>query len=276
MSSAGSGALEPPTTEESRLRRFLIIGTAAAVLAGAAVAYAATLNKYTASVAASPAKPGTAAKPVSVGVTEKLGAANATSGKVAAPLVEIKTTIYGLISNAKKFPSCSSTKIDTGPAFGGNCPKGSEVATGSVNALLGGPALDPTKTISCKPGLEVFNGGGGKLWFFFTATSPTQCAGLTTGRTAPYEGTVKQSGKNLVIDVPLPPDVSTMVAGTANFYGSLINETLAFKKASYKGSPLLASVGCKGGKRPFSVAFTAVATSSSPRVTQTVSGTGKC
>jgi hypothetical protein len=276
MSSAGSGALEPPTTEESRLRRFLIIGTAVAVLAGAAVAYAATLNKYTASVSVTPTAAGTPAKPVSVGFTEKLGAANATSGKVAAVLVNIKTTIYGLITNASKFPTCSSAKILTPPKYDGNCPKGSEVATGAVNAEIGGPTLDPTKAISCKPGLDVWNGGGGKAWYFFTAKSPTQCGGLTTGQTAPYPGTMKRVGKNLVLNVPLPPDVSTKVANHANLYGSLSGETLVIKKSSYKGKPLFASVGCKGGKRPFSVSFTAVPAAGAAGVTQTVTGSGKC
>jgi len=258
------------------LRRFLIIGTALAVLAGAAVAYAATLNKYSAKLSLTSTKPGSKAKPVAVGLTENLGAANATSSKVAAPLVELDTTIYGLVSNANKFPVCSLATILKPPKYDGNCPKAAEVATGSVSALLGDPTLNPANRISCKPGLDIWNAGGGKLWFFFTAASATQCAGLTTGATAPYPGTVKQSGKNLVIDVPLPPDVSTKVANHANFYGSLINEKVTYKKATYKGHPLFASVGCKGSKRPFSVAFTAVATSSSPKVKQTVSGSAKC
>jgi hypothetical protein len=258
------------------LRRFLIIGTAIAVLAGAAVAYAAALNKYTASVSVSPTAAGSKAKPVSVGFTEKLGASNLTAGKVAAVLVNIKTTIYGLTTNASKFPTCSSAKILTPPKYDGNCPKGAEIATGSVHALLGTPTLAQSTATPCNPGLDVWNGGGGKAWYFFTAKSATQCSGLTTGQTAPYPGTVKQSGKNLVLNVPLPPDVSTRVANHTGVYGSLISETLVIKKATYKGKPLFASVGCQGGKRPFSVAFTAVASATSPKVTQTVSGSGKC
>ena len=258
------------------MRRFLIIGTAVAVLAGAAVAYAATLNNYTATVTVSPTAAGTPAKPVSVGFTEKLGAANVTSGKVANVLVNIKTTIYGLITNASKFPTCSSAKILTPPKYDGNCPAGSEVATGSVHAEIGGPTLASSSAIACDPGLDVWNGGGGKAWYFFTAKSATQCGGLTTGQTAPYPGTMKVSGKNLILNVPLPPDVSTKVANHANLYGSLTSETIVLKKATYKGKPLFASVGCKGGKRPFSVAFTAVTAAGAAGVTQTVSGSGKC
>ena len=61
----------------------------------------------------------------------------------------------------------------------------------------------------------MFNAGQGKLWFFFTTHSALQCAGLTTGATAPYPGTVTQQGKYEVTDVPLPPDVSTKVANHA-------------------------------------------------------------
>ena len=64
------------------MRRKLIIGTAlAAVLAVASVAYAATLNNYTATISFSTSKPGTKAKPLPLSYTETLTAANATSGK---------------------------------------------------------------------------------------------------------------------------------------------------------------------------------------------------
>jgi hypothetical protein len=253
------------------------MGTAVAVLAGAAIAYAASpLNKYGASVSPTSTKPGTPAKPVALGLTETLTAKNVDPTKNAAVLVNLKTTIYGLISNASKFPTCSSAKILTPPKYDGNCPAAAKVATGSVNALIGGPSLaPPPASFTCNPGLDVWNAGGGKVWFFFTAHVP-QCGPLTTGGTAPFQGTVKRSGKNLVINVPLPPDVSTMVDGHANLYGSLIKETLVFKKSTYKGKPLFASIGCKGKKRPFSVAFTAVASASSPGVTQTITGSTKC
>ncbi len=256
------------------MRRFLIIGTAIAVLAGAAVAYAATLNNYTASVSVSPSGVGTPAK--AVGFTEKLTAANATSGKVAAVLVDIKTTIYGLVTNANKFPTCTSAKILTAPKFDGNCPKGAEIATGSVHAFIGGPTLSQSGATACDPGLDVWNAGGGKAWYFFTAKSAQQCGGLTTGQTAPYPGTMKVVGKNLVLNVPLPPDVSTKVANHTGLYGSLVSESISLKKTSYKGKPLIASVACKGSKRPYSVAFTAVPGAGSAGVTQTVTASGKC
>ncbi|HTX44774.1 MAG TPA: hypothetical protein VMD48_00670 [Solirubrobacteraceae bacterium] len=262
------------------MRRKLIIGTAlVAVLALAGVAYAATLNTYTAKLTFTASKPGTAAKPVGLGYTEDLAAANsAGSSKVAAPLIDIKTTIYGLKSNLKDFPTCSSAKIETPPKYNLNCPKGSEIATGTVNAKIGGPTLAAPGT-ACNPDLAIYNGGGGTEWYFFTTPNATACAGLTTGATAPYPGKVSQSGKNLVINVPLPPDVSTKVANHTNLYGSLIKETVktALLTTKVHGKTVYSqeSVACMGSKRPYSVAFTAT-NGSGVTQTVTVKGSAKC
>jgi hypothetical protein len=264
------------------LRRKLIIGGAlAALLALGGVAYAATaLNKYSAALKFSSSKPGSSAKPAALGYTETLMASNLTSSKVAAPLVNIKTTIYGMKANLKDFKTCSEKTIETGPKYNLNCPSGSEVASGFVNAELGGPSLSKSAAVACNPDLVVYNGGGGKEFYFFTAPSPTACHGLTTGSTLPYVGTVAQSGKNLVMNVPLPPDVSTKVANLKDEYGSLIKESINVKALSTKvhGKTVYSqeSVACKGGKRPFSVAFTAVQSASSPKVTQTTTGSAKC
>jgi len=264
------------------LRRKLIIGGAlAALLALGGVAYAATaLNKYGATIKFSSSKPGTAAKPVPLTYTETLTASNVDSSKVAAPLVDIKTTIYGMTSNLKDFKTCSISTISTGPKYNEACPKGSEVGVGTVNSELGTDTLSKTTAVACNPDLAVYNGGGNKEFYFFTAPSPTSCHGLTTGQTAPYVGTVSKSGKNLVINVPLPPDVSTKVANIPGEYGSLIKETIKVTALStkVKGKTVYSqdSVACSGSKRPYSVAFTAVENTSSPKVTQTVKGSAKC
>jgi hypothetical protein len=262
------------------LRRKLIIGaTVITALVAASVAYAATLNHYTGKVAFSTTKPGTASKPVPISYKETLTAANAAgSSKVAAPLTNIKTTIYGLKMNLKDFPTCSAKKIETAPKYNLNCPKGSEVATGVVNSKIGGPDLAAPGT-PCNPDLAIYNGGNNVEWYFFTAPSATACGGLTTGQTLPYPGKVSQSGKNLVINVPLPPDVSTMVAGHANLYGSLIKEAVTAKVESAKvhGKTVYSqeSIACQGKKRPYSVAFTATNGSGTTQ-TEVVKGSAKC
>ena len=92
------------------------------------------------------------------------------------------------------------------------CPKGALVATGPVNSYLGGNQPHRAGGTPCNPFLHVWNGGHGTLWFFFTTGGKYQCAGLKTGATAAYPGHISEHGKNMVTNVPLPPDVSTSVA----------------------------------------------------------------
>jgi hypothetical protein len=259
------------------LRRKILVLTALLTLVGASAAYAA-FNNYTGSKLTFSKGVGSKAKPVGVSFKEVLNAANTDPSKAAAVLTDIKVKIYGLVSNAKNFPTCSATKMVNlkSDSF---CPKKSKFATGSVNSLLGDPTLSKSNRVPCNPGLDVFNAGKGKLWFFFTANSPTQCAGLHTGDTAPYPGTVKQQGKYQVTDVPLPPDVSTKVANHADFYGSLIHQTLNWLKVTtkVKGKTVAnnESTGCLKGKRPYSITFTAT-TNGSNREVKTVKGAFKC
>jgi hypothetical protein len=259
------------------LRRIIIAGAALAVLVGASVAFAASnVNTYSATLTFKPSKAGTSKKPVPLSFTENLAAANSTPGNRAAPLTDIKTTIYGVRSNAQHFPTCDGKQI-TIKKTDSFCPKKALVATGPVTSALGDSSLQGMGS-PCNPFLHVWNGGKGKLWFFFTTDSTHQCGTLHSGDTAAYEGFVKQKGKNQVTNVPLPPDISNAVANIPGLYGSLLTEKLTFKKVTTKVKGKTAgfneSFACKKGKRPYSVQYTA-ATSSGPE-TQTVSGSAKC
>jgi hypothetical protein len=257
------------------LKRTIAVGTALVVLLTAGVAYAA-LNSYAGSGLTFSHGVGTAKKPVPISWKETLKAANTTPGKSAAVLTDIKTTIYGMTIDSKDFPTCSSKTIDSPPRYDAACPKKSLIGTGPVRAVLGPNTLNASQGFTCITYLHVYNAGGGKAWYFFT-TKPNSCGTLTTGQTAPYEGTSKRVGKNLVIDVPLPPDVSTNVANI-HLYGSLVSEVLTFPKLTTKAKGKTVgyfnSVGCQKGKRPYKIAFTA--TNGSTSQTQVVSGKGNC
>ena len=250
--------------------------TVLCMLVGAAAAFAA--NSYTGTSMTFSKGVGTPKKPVAVGFKQTLVANNVDSTKAAEVLINIKTKIYGLKSQASHFPTCSGAKmvVQKSDSF---CPKKSKFATGLVNSLLGDPSLSMSNRIKCNPNLDVFNAGHGKLWFFFTTHSALQCAGLTTGATAPYPGTVTQQGKYEVTNVPLPPDVSTKVANHANFYGSLIKETLNWFKVTttVKGKTIgnNVSFACKSGKRPWTITFTST-TNGSNRTVKTVTGSSSC
>jgi hypothetical protein len=218
--------------------------------------------------------------PSPVGFTQSLSAFG-TGGNRAAPLKELKTTIYGLVSHGKYFPTCSASKIAQmkSDSF---CPKKALVAQGGVFAQLGAATVPAAAGTACNPYLHVWNAGQGKLTFFFLIIPPKwTCATLSTGASAPYPGTVKNKGKNLVIDVPLPPDVSTQAGGLTGVYSALLNESIKYAKQTtkVKGKKVgyFESVGCKKGKRPWSQLFKAQNfTPPGGTGTQTLSGSAKC
>jgi hypothetical protein len=272
------------------MRRKLVAITAFLCLFAAGTAYAAGSvsagpNTYTGSYSAN--GKGTAAKPVGVSVIEKLGMGSTTAGNVGAPLVEINSSVAGVKSNAQYFPKCTAKQINGAGASSGKwnavCPKGSLVASGTVQAALVSSSANLAGPGSpCSLQLWAYNGGVGTVTFFFT-TNPSQCDGLSTGAAAAWTGSVKEQGNKWVTDVPEPPDVSYN-AGNLNgsLFGSLQSETLTWKKVTVKHAgkvyPYLSSTGCKGS-RAYSIQYTATTSasvSSSTESTGTVSGKSGC
>jgi hypothetical protein len=267
----------------------VIIATAAAVLVGAAAAYAAFNNYNGSNVAFKPTGSGTAKSPKIVNMTETLKA-SAPAGDRAAPLTNIKLKIYGVRTNGNLFPTCTDSQIEKDKTkFEKACNPKSRVSQGPVNSLLGS-STDPSASggTACNPYLRVFNGGKSTQAFFFTTTPDApgpqyNCANLPTGATPPYDGHISYQGKYWVLNVPLPPSVSTDVAN-AGLYGSLIKEVLnpisETTKVGGKTRGYMESVACMGHKRPYSITFTAKNYSApggnGQLETQTVSGSAAC
>jgi hypothetical protein len=260
------------------LRRIVVVATALAVLTAAVSAYADTggLNTYTATLKFSPNKTKSA-----LGFTQVYDAGG-NPGNRTAPLTDIKTKIYGVVPDWKDFPTCSQAKIAAAKSDAG-CPKGALVASGFITATLG-PANDQTATapgqLPCNPLLHAWNGGQGKIVFFFVDQAPDHtCAGgaIQTGFVGPFVGTAKVVGKTLVQDTPIPTSVSFPLAGVE---GSLTHETLVWKNltktVSGKTVAYNTSVACSSGKRPYSVAFTAENGPGGAPSTTTVLGAQKC
>jgi hypothetical protein len=274
------------------MRRKLVAITALLCLVAAGAAYGAAatpvpdngnINTYTGAYDVSHGA-GTANKPVAVSMVEHLGMASVTAGNVGAPLTDIKSTIYGLKSNGQYFPKCTVKMIDnagTSGKWNGVCPKGSLVASGTVNSVLVNSTLAQSAATPCNLKLWVYNAGPGQLAYFFTVPGPSSCAGLPTGAAAAYSGTVQQAGKNLINDVKEPADISTSAGNISGTFGSLVSETLNWKKLTVKVKgkvyPYLGSTGCKSGKRPYAIKYTATTSSSlQPQYSATVTGTPGC
>jgi hypothetical protein len=241
-------------------------------------------NTYSGSFAVS-GPPGSAAKPTAIALTESLQMGSATAGDVGAPLTNIRTTTYGVRApNGAMFPKCTANTINANGNSGkwnSVCPKNSLVATGPVDAVLVPNSLQgPGAT--CDLELSVYNGGPGKLTFFFTIpTTGPGCDGLATGAAAAWTGTVSQAGKYLITNVPEPADVSYNAGGTGLF-GSLQTEVLHFKRITVKKGkktyPFVESFGCTKHARPYTITYTATESNSgSPTVgSGTVKGSAAC
>jgi hypothetical protein len=261
------------------LKRIILIATAVAMLIGTAVAFAATpINTYKATYSFKPGSSGTASKPQKVNFTQKINVTPGTAGQRAGILLNIKQTIYGLKVDGKDFPTCTLAQINSAGTDAA-CPKGAEVATGAITALLGSPSNPASAgALSCDPQLDVWNAGQGKLAFFFVETPSHPCANgvIHTGQVPPYPATYKNVGKNLVVNVPIPTTVDYPAAGLV---GSLSSETLNWKGQTSKGKTSIASVACKGSKRPYTTAFTAAPISApfgTGGQTASVSGSAPC
>jgi hypothetical protein len=276
ISPVGYAGVPSTNPRRSRLKRIILIATAVAMLIGTAVAFAATpVNTYKATYSFSPSSSGTAKKPQKVKFTQKINVTPGTSGDRAGILLNIKTTIYGLKVDGKDFPTCTLAQINSAGTDAG-CPKGAQVATGGITALLGSPS-NPVAAgaLSCDPQLDVWNAGQGKLAFFFVDTAAHPCAdgAIHTGQVPPYPATYKNVGKNLVVNVPIPKTVDYPAAGLV---GSLQSETLNWAGQTSKGHTSIASVACKGSKRTYSTAFTATPIAGGASQTSTVSGSAPC
>jgi hypothetical protein len=255
------------------MRRIVVISTALAVLAAGGVALAA-IASYGIHFTFSGQK-GTPSKPKPISFTQHLSASG-TNGNRTATLLDIKTKMYGIVADGKHFPTCSLAKIAAAKKDTSCSPK-ALVATGAITAVVGSSTNFKIPGAACNPLLHVWNGGQGKLVFFFVDAPGHLCLGgaLTTGAVGPYAGHYSVQGKYLVTDVPIPTYVDFPAPGLV---GSLMTEDLTYSKNTVKvgGKTYAAnaSIGCKNGKRPYSVTFKA--TQGGKTETKTVSAKASC
>ncbi len=235
----------------------------------APAAIASSFNDYTGSqLAVSPT--GSA-----LGMTETL-VANAPSGDRPAPLTDIEYTIYGVKLDSDQLPVCTDAMIEQNPTSPtGNCPQGSLIGTGTIDSVLG-PANDPSAASGtpCHLHVNMFNGGPTTQVFYFWTQSGSECPGFTTGTSAPFDGQISYSGSNAVVNLPLPPNISTQVLNQPGLYGSLTNESESYS-AIVDGKVYMANVGCQSGQRQWSITLTAQQYDGTSD-TQTVTGSVGC
>lgn len=258
------------------MRRTVIIAAVSIAVVAATAAYAAT-KPYGGSLTFSGARHATPSHPAPIAF--KLHVRATQTGSTRPPVqLDIKIRIYGMKLDGKDFPSCQLKQIAT-THNDTVCPKGSKVATGYIQSLLGSSTDFTSPGAACDPRLDVLNSGQGKLTYFFLTDATHMCAGgLKTGSTPPYPGTYKMQGKWFVSNVTVPRYIDYPLGGLV---GSLQNEYLDFTSQTRKlhGKTVIsqASLGCLKGKRPYQIITTSTGgTEGAKHVTSTISNTGAC
>ncbi|MGH2857592.1 MAG: hypothetical protein ACRDMJ_08905 [Solirubrobacteraceae bacterium] len=257
-----------------RARVGIIAGVIAA-LSAVTVAYAAT-GSYSGQITFKPGRSGTVAKPLPAGFTLRLRAAEKAGTRPPVQL-DVKVKIYGLAENGRDFPTCTLARIAAAHSDA-MCPKGAEVASGTLDATLGSSQNFAEAGAACDPRLDVWNGGQGKQVYFFVTDARHQCLGgaLKTGGTPPYLGIYKRVGSYLVSNVAVPRSIDYPLTGLA---GSMQSEQLVFGSQSVarhgRRIRSLSSFACLKGKRPFSVTTTYTSPTAGTH-SQTISGSGRC
>lgn len=252
----------------------IAIATAVVGLVGASSAFAA-VNNYTATYKFSGAK-ATKAKPAKINFKQTINVTAGTSGQRTGILHQITTKIDDVKVDVSGFPTCTAAKINAAQNDTG-CNKKALIAKGYINAELGA-ATDPTAGgQACDPELDVWNGGKGKLIFFFVDEGSHQCLGgaLHTGQVPPWTATYKQAGKNLDVTIPIPNTVDYPLGTTGGEVGSLSYEALNWKSQMVNGKADITSVGCPSAKRNYSFTFNA-SLPNMPAETKKTTGSATC
>jgi hypothetical protein len=207
--------------------------------------------------------PGSKSRPAALSFTQHFAVKTSTPGSLTGIITEVKTEISGVKVTASGFSKCTSAEINkrTNAKFDGICSKKALVAQGTVKAQVG-TAIDWTPTgQTCNPFLDVWNAGPHTLSLFFRAPRPRCLNGnMVTGVTPAFTATYKQVGDNLLVDIPVPRDVTNpgfTATSVPPFFMALTSEYLTWRSTTNsKGVHDITSTGCKG-QRHFSYTFTA-------------------
>lgn len=193
---------------------------------------------------------GTPKKPVPVSATASIVMSTADGSRVES----VKTIDHawgGVVSNGKLFPTCSIDAIAAAQSDAG-CPKGSLIASGKLDAVLGPDSDFSNPGAMCSKSVRVYNAGQDKAVYLLVGPGST-CAGV--GYLPPFPAKWEKFNavdKGQSLNVPIPTFIGHPLPGVL---GSISTTTLTFPKRTVKVKGrkrgYLESIGCKG-KRTYS------------------------
>jgi hypothetical protein len=236
------------------MKRIIALATAVVALAAASLALAQVTseNTYEIKASSSPTTAGSKSKPVPISTSVSI-VVGEKSGNRPATWKSLTTAYAGVRQNGDLFPKCTATQIANAQSDSG-CPKGSLVGTGKLVGLIG-PATDFTQPgVKCEKDIRVYNGGKGKESLLLVGPG-SKCGGVSYNPPAPM--TWSNSGGvagGQSVKLPIPSNIAHPLPGVT---GSVGESVIKYKKVTVKKGGktrgYLESVGCKSGKRAYTV-----------------------
>ena len=236
------------------MRKFAIFAVTALVLAVAATAYAAQVNKYTVTGSTSPKTTGSKSKPKAVGI--KFGyKVDEASGQRPAVVSSYAITFSGIRVNKSVASTCSASTLESqGPS---GCPSKSIVGSGYIENATGATANPADKSIQCNAALTVVNESGSKGAIYVAgdpaSTNPkTKCA---IQLAAAIPATFKNTSKGTTLSFSVPSSLKH--PGAPSISNAVTSVTSTIKNVTKSGKGFYEAIGgCTKGKRTISVKFT--------------------
>jgi hypothetical protein len=229
----------------------VLVATALAVVALAAVAVAQTTTQYAVGGTVS-VHGGTKAKPKPGGLTFKFDVSDP-SGNQTPPVQTYSIMYEGGRLNTTLLPACTADQINA-PATPdtGLCPSGSKIGSGKLDALIGS-AGQPVSTASpCKASLQLFNGGKGRATLFVSSELATCPVALRQAIDMQYVTKGVYAGLQFTVPDMLRHQVGLDI--TVTHAEATLNKIVKTKKGKKVG--YIESTGCKDANRDMVVTFT--------------------
>ncbi|HEY8583416.1 MAG TPA: hypothetical protein VIL49_10735 [Capillimicrobium sp.] len=179
-------------------------------VAAVAFAQSSQQNQYEVSFKVTPKpKSGSKKKPQIVGLDVGWDVSEQ-SGLRPAVVNTYSVGIYGGVTNGKFFPKCTAQEINN-VASDDDCPKGSQIGTTNIDAIVGSSGDVNDKSISCKSKGTIYNSGQGRGAIFIEAGPPTCPTPLATAIDARFVKIF--GGKGTAMEFTVPSSLRHPVTG---------------------------------------------------------------
>jgi hypothetical protein len=186
------------------MRRLVLLATVAVAGLALAATVAFAANTYLVQASVTPSGKGTKAKPNPVGVKFNYQVNDSAGGKPAA-VKTYKIEFYGVKSNGKRFPACSTAKIQAAQS-GADCPAGSKVGSGQVQSKVYQDADPNDPGQDCLKQLAVYNSGENLATLVLTGPGD-QCIGVAQPFIIPAKFVAGGAGGAEALSFDVPPTV---------------------------------------------------------------------